>query len=34
MIGIGPFRLPHGESVTVYRSDKDNTLITLAMDAR
>lgn len=27
------FKLPHGESVTVYRSDND-TLITLGMDAR
>jgi hypothetical protein len=27
------FKLPHGESVTVYRSDGD-TLITLGMDAR
>ena len=28
------FKLPHGESVTVYRSEKDNTLITLGVDAR
>jgi hypothetical protein len=28
------FKLPHGESVTVYRSEQDNTLITLGMDAR
>jgi len=27
------FKLPHGESVTVYRSDND-TLIALGMDAR